>query len=275
MSGAMPVFVDIEPEHLTINPDLIEQKITAKTRCIIPVHIYGYPAMLDKIFSIAKKHKLIVIEDSCQAHGAEYRGRKVGSMGDVGCFSFYPTKNLGGFGDGGAVVTNSKEIADKVKALRNYGEISKYNNLTEGVNTRLDELQAGFLNLGLNKLSEWNKKRNKLALSYVKQLKGLPIVLSPIGNSKEKRVWHLFVIRTAQRDALKEFLAKKGIATMIHYPIPVFAQNAYKFLGYKDKDLPITAKTAKEILSLPLYPELKMEEVSIIVRGIRSFFNAQ
>ena len=273
MAGALPVFVDIDDKTLNIDAAKIEKAITQRTKCILPVHLYGYPAQMDKIMRIARKYSLAVVEDACQAHGASFNGKKVGSIGDVGCFSFYPTKNLGAFGDGGAIVTNNKAIADKVRLLRNYGEISKFNNDIEGINTRLDELQAGFLNWGLNKLDGWNKTREKLAITYRSHLKGLPLVLPPIGNKKEKRVWHLFVILTAQRDALKEFLAKRQIMTMIHYPRPVFAQKAYSFLGYKNKDLPVTGRAVKEIISLPLYPELTVKEVAFICDNIREFFH--
>jgi len=223
---------------------------------------------------------LKVVEDACQAHGAEYKNRKLGTIGDVGCFSFYPTKNLGAFGDGGAVVTNNKKIAKRVKSLRNYGEISKFNSGIEGVNSRLDEIQAAVLNWGLNKLDLWNRKREKLSKIYLQNLKNLPLDLPATSDKIFKRVWHLFVIKAwhlfvikaKERDKLRKFLAKKGIQTMVHYPKPIFEQPAYKFLGYKAKDLPITKKLSKEILSLPLYPELKKEEVLQICKIIKSFY---
>lgn len=272
MAGALPVFVDIDAKTLNINAAKIEKAVTKRTKCILPVHLYGYPAQMDEIMRIARKHRLAVVEDACQAHGASFNGKRVGSIGDVGCFSFYPTKNLGAFGDGGAVVTDNKTIAEKIRLLRNYGEISKFNNHIEGINTRLDELQAGFLNWGLGKLDGWNKTREKLATTYMLHLQGLPLVLPSMGNVKEKRVWHLFVIQTGRRNELKEFLVKRGIMTMIHYPTPIFAQKAYNFLEYKNKDLPVTGRAIKEIISLPLYPELTVKEVVFICDNIKKFF---
>ena len=272
MTGAKPVFVDINESDMNMNPALIEKNITFKTKAIVPVHLYGYPADMSKILTVAKKHKLFVIEDACQAHGAKFNGKFVGTLGHAGCFSFYPTKNLGAFGDAGAVVTKDKKIAESVKALRNYGEVSKFNNEIEGVNSRLDEIQAAVLIWGLSKLKVWNKKRSKYANFYIKELKDLPLVLPPSGDDKFNCVWHLFVIRTEKRDELQAFLKKRGIETMIHYPIPAFKQPAYSFLKYKNSDLPVTVKTASQILSIPLYPEMEKEEVFRVCRAIKEFY---
>ncbi len=273
IAGAKPVFVDINETTLNIDPALIEEKITSKTKAILPVHLYGYPVDMDAVYKIARKHKLLVVEDSCQAHGAKFRGKFLGTIGDAGCFSFYPTKNLGAFGDAGIIVTNNKKIAENARLLRNFGEVAKYKNKTEGVNSGLDELQASFLNWELKELKKWNLERKNLAEIYMKELKGLPIILPPKGNLDYNRVWHLFVIQTTKRDELRSFLDNRGIETSIHYPMPIFKQEAYQFLGYKEKDLPITSKVVKNILSLPLYPELKISEVKTICHHIKEFYN--
>jgi dTDP-4-amino-4,6-dideoxygalactose transaminase len=270
--GAIPVFVDVDPKTHAMNPALLEAKITPKTKAILPVHMYGYPAPIKEIMAIAKKHKIPVVEDACQSHGAEIEGKKVGTFGEVGCFSFYPTKNLGALGDGGAVVTNDKDLADKVYSFRNYGEASKFNNVREGMNSRLDELQAAILSWGLLHLDEWNNRREELAKVYIRELQHLPITLPEDSEGDLKRVWHLFVIETDKRDELKNYLKEKGIDTMIHYPTPVFKQPAYAFLNYTDKDLPETLALSKKILSLPLYPELTEEEVVSVCKEVRAFY---
>lgn len=271
MAGATPVFVDID-DRMVMDPSLLKNKITKRTRAILPVHIYGYPAEMKKIMKVAKEHDLFVIEDACQAHGALYGGRKVGSMGDVGCFSFYPTKNMGAFGDAGIITTNNKEAADKARMIRSYGEVSRYENKIEGVNSRMDEIQAAVLSWGLKKLDAWNKRRKFIADLYLKNLKNLPLELPVSGGKNFQRVWHLFVIRSKHRDELIKFLSERGIETAVHYPKPVFKQEAYEFLGYSNEDLPVTSKIYNEILSLPLYPELKNSEVLKICAAIKSFY---
>ena len=272
MTGAKVVFVDIDVRNFNINPDLIEKKITPKTKAILPVHLYGYPADMGKIIKIAKNHKLKVIEDAAQAMGAIYKNRLVGTIGDMGCFSFYPTKNLGAFGDAGAVVTDNIKLAETIIQLRNYGEVSKYNNISEGVNSRLDEMQAAILNWGLKKLKLWNKKREILARIYLNELKSLPIILPPDSDKDHSAAWHLFVIRSKERDELRNHLKDSGIETAIHYPKPIFEQTAYEFLGYSGNDLPVTKKTMLEILSLPLYPELSEKQTIKICRAIKLFY---
>ncbi len=272
MAGAMPVFVDIDENNFNISPDLIEKEITPKTKAILPVHLYGYPADMGKIMKTAKKNKLKVVEDAAQAQGATYKNKLVGTIGDIGCFSFYPTKNLGAFGDAGAVVTENKNLAETIRQLRNYGEVSKYNNIREGVNSRLDEMQAAILNWGLKKLKLWNKKREILAKIYLNELKGLPIVLPPDSDKDNGSVWHLFVIRSKERDELKNFLKDSGIETAIHYPKPIFEQPAYEFLVHCGNNLPVTKKVMSEILSLPLCPESSKKEVMQVCRAIKLFY---
>lgn len=272
MAGAKPVFVDVLEDTQTLDPSLIEPAITSRTRAILPVHLYGYPAEMGEILQVAKRHKLFVVEDACQAHGAKYDGRMVGGLGDIGCFSFYPTKNLGAFGDAGAVVTNDRTLALTISQLRNYGEIAKYKNRLEGVNTRLDEIQAAFLNWGLGHIDEWNSRRTELASTYLRLLRGVPLHAPPLSNSTIGRVWHLFVLRAKRRDELQAALHQKGIETAIHYPMPIYKQPAYRFLGYKSARLPRTAALSREILSLPLYPELTLDEVSTVCAAIREFY---
>jgi dTDP-4-amino-4,6-dideoxygalactose transaminase len=257
--GATPVFIDISPETYCIDAERIEEKITERTKAILPVHLYGHPADLDPIRELAKLHELSVVEDACQAHGAEYNRKKVGSFGDAGCFSFYPTKNLGSYGDGGMVVTNNEEAAERVKMLRNYGQSRKYHNDFAGINSRLDELQAAILRVKLSRLDKWNEKRRRLAQLY-EEILGQADVVLPREKPYAKHVYHLFVLRLARRDNCQRFLQKRGIQTQIHYPIPVHKQKAYAAFA-SSKDLAVTQTICNEILSLPLYPSLTDEEV--------------
>ncbi|HQI25764.1 MAG TPA: DegT/DnrJ/EryC1/StrS family aminotransferase [Candidatus Paceibacterota bacterium] len=272
LAGAKPVFVDIDEKTLLMNPDLIEEKITPKTKVILPVHLFGQPVSMSKVLSIAKKYKLKVVEDCAQAAGAKYQGRLVGTLGDIGCFSFYPTKNLGALGDGGAIVTKNKKLAQVCRQLRNYGEAGKFNNVLEGCNSRLDEIQASFLGWSLGYLEDWNKTRRNLAKAYIDKLKDLPLVLPKQTEKNHESAWHLFVIRSRKRDLLAKYLADNGVATAIHYPRPVTSQPVYKFLKISKKELPITYKVSREILSLPFYPELKLQEVKKICCYIRKFY---
>lgn len=272
LACATPVFVDIEEQTYNINPQMIERAITKRTKVILPVHLYGFSVEMNAVMRIAKKHKLFVLEDCAQAAGATYKERKVGTMGHISAFSFYPTKNLGTFGDGGAVATNDLKLAERVRWIRQYGETERYKNKVEGINSRLEELQAAILNWGLPKLNSWNKKRVQLAARYTKGLKGLPLMLPHAGDTKTIHVCHLYVIRTQKRDALKKYLAEKGIGTGIHYPIPVHLQEAYKFLGYKKGDLPVTERIVGEILSLPISPELTSKEQEMVIEAIKEFF---
>lgn len=269
LAGAMPIFVDIEPSHFSIDPNQIEAAISPKTKAIIAVHIYGHPCDMDSIMEIAKKYSLKVIEDCAQAHGAEYKKMRVGSIGDIGCFSFYPTKNLGAIGDGGAIVANDDSLADKLRLLREYGWEKRYISSQEGWNSRLDEIQAAVLRVKLKQLDKDNKKRQKLASLYQKNLSQLPIEL-PNSRKNSSHVYHLFVVKTTSRDRLKKFLYKKEIGSTIQYPCPIHKQDYFtKIVG--DISLPITEKAAMAILSLPMYPELKIEIIDYISKQIELF----
>ncbi|TSC92870.1 MAG: pyridoxal phosphate-dependent protein [Candidatus Berkelbacteria bacterium Licking1014_7] len=263
-TGARPVFADIDEKTYTIDPKDIEKRITEKTKAIIPVHLYGHPADMDPILKIAKQHKLVVIEDACQSHGARYKGKRVGSLGDAACFSFYPTKNLGALGDGGAVITNNKKIADKIKMLRNGGQKNRYEHVLLGRNSRLDELQAAILSVKLKYLDEWNKKRIKIAQKYLELIKS-PTIKLPKVQPWAQPVWHLFVIQTNNRDKLMTALAKKNIMTQIHYLIPAHLQPIYRPPAIK---LPTTEEIVTKIISLPIYPELIKSQQEKIIAAI-------
>ena len=270
--GGQIVFVDIDSNTYTMDISKIEEKVTKKTKAIIPVFLYGQPADMDPILKIAKKHNLKVIEDAAQAHGAEYKGKKAGSIGDVACFSFYPAKNLGAYGDAGMVVTNDGEISEKIKLLRNHGRITKkYEHEIEGYSSRLDNLQAAILRVKLRYLNRWNDNRRKNVEAYNRLLSEIGEIILPYEADYAKHVYHLYVIRTEGRDGLREVLKSNGIATGIHYPIPLHLQPAYDYLGYKRGDFPITEKTSQEILSLPMFAELTDEQIKEIVEWIKYF----
>lgn len=264
-AGAKPV--PVEPDEMTYNidPMLIEKAITKRTKAIMPVHLYGQPADMDPILDIARKYNLKVIEDAAQAQGARYKGRRTGGLGDAAGFSFYPGKNLGAFGDGGAVTTNSDELAERVRMLRNYGSTKKYLNELKGFNSRLDELQAALLRVKLKKLDEWNGRRKKIAQQYQKLLKNIPQAVMPYVPEWADPAWHLFVIRHVHRDELQNALGSAGVGTMIHYPIPPHRQNAYLDLGYKEGSFSISEQLAKEVLSLPMGPHLDEEQQSCVI----------
>ncbi len=270
MLGAKPVFVDIDPKTFNINPDLIEEAITEKTKAIIPVHLYGQAAEMDKIMEIAKKHNVYVIEDTAQGIGATYRGKKLGTIGDIGTFSFFPTKNLGALGDGGLVVTNNEEIYKKAKALRVHGSSVKYHHEYLGYNSRLDSLQAAYLLVKLPHTDRWNEKRRENAAFYNENLKD--VVKVPVEREGNYHIYHQYTIRTDKRDELKAFLSENGVGIGIHYPIPLHLQPALRYLGYKEGDLPEAEKASKEVLSLPIFPELTEEEKAYVVEKIREFF---
>jgi dTDP-4-amino-4,6-dideoxygalactose transaminase len=272
MTGATPVFVDVLPKTHNLNPALLDRALTSKTRAIVPVHLYGLPANMKEILRFAHAHQLAVIEDVAQSQGARYRKQMAGTLGNAGCFSFYPTKNLGAFGDAGAVATNSDSMAEKIRALRNYGEVSKFNIGMEGVNSRMDEIQAALLSWGIQQVDEWNKRRAQIASIYLKSLCRLPLELPEKSDSVRDRVWHLFVVRTAQRDDLRKYLSENGVETMIHYPTPIHRQPAYRFLASKTGQLPVTLKLAERILSLPIYPELTDREIIRVCDTIKRFY---
>ncbi|MEA3329358.1 MAG: UDP-3-O-acyl-N-acetylglucosamine deacetylase, partial [Nanoarchaeota archaeon] len=267
--GAKPVFVDINPDTFNIDVDKIEEKINFNTRAILPIHLYGQSVDMDRIMEIAKRHNFLVIEDACQAHGAEYNGKKVGGIGDVGCFSFYPSKNLSGWGEGGIITTNNEEVAEKIKKLRNHGSNAKYQHESIGFNERMNGVQGAVLNTKLKYLNEWNEKRRRRAELYNELLKNLPIIL-PKENGKH--VYHLYTIKTSRRNELKRFLEEQGIETAIHYEMPLHLQKACENLKYKIGDLPNAEKVSREVLALPLNPELKKEEIEFVAEKIKNFF---
>ncbi len=277
-TGAKPLFVEIDPRTYTMDPNHLELLLkrqrakdsSRKIKAVLPVHLYGHPAEMDSILDISNRYGLIVIEDACQAHGAKYGKRKVGSLGTMGCFSFYPTKNLGGYGDGGMVVTNHKKYDQKLRLLRCYGERKKYHHILKGHNSRLDEIQAAILRVKLKYLDQWNEERRRKAKLYTKMLSPLGVVC-PAEQRGVRHVYHLYTIKTKKRDWLQAFLRKKGIETLIHYPIPIPLQKAYQESGYRKKDLPITNLWSRKILSLPFFPEMKEPEMQEVVKGIRSF----
>ena len=272
--GGKVVFVDIDPKTYTIDVTKIEEKINKKTKAIIPVHLYGQPADMDTIMRFAKEYNLKVIEDAAQAHGAEYKREKVGSIGDVGCFSFYPGKNLGAYGDAGMVVTNNEEIAEGIKLLRNHGRITKkYEHDIEGYSSRLDNLQAAILRVKLRHLNKWNENRRGNAKKYNELLSNIDGIITPYEADYAKHVYHLYVIRVEKerRDKLRECLKSKDIAAGIHYPIPLHLQPAYKYLGYKRGDFPVTEKASQEIISLPMFAELTGEQIEEIFKAINYY----
>jgi len=268
LTGARPVFVDINEEDYNINIGLIEEKITERTKAIIPVHLFGQPADIKGVMDIAASNNLFVIEDACQAHGAEFKNKKVGTFGEVGCFSFYPGKNLGAYGDGGAAVTNDEEIYRKILAMRSHGEVEKNQHEVIGSTNRLDNLQAGILRVKLKYLNEWNDKRRENASIYRKYLSDMELIV-PEELEERKHVYHLFIIRVKNRDKVRERLFNRGIATGIHYLIPIHLQNAYKFLGYKEGDFQVSEKVAKEILSLPMFPELTEDQIKYVCNSLK------
>ena len=268
--GAKPVFVDVSPTTYTIDAGQLERFITPRTRAIMPVHLYGQPAELGAITEVAERYGLFVIEDACQAHGARYNKRRVGSIGHVGAFSFYPGKNLGAYGDGGALVTNDAQIADRVCMMRNYGQREKYKHLSLGWNRRLDNIQAAVLRVKLRHLTEWNGLRRRWAALYDELLQDIELV-RPVARPPGEHVYHLYVIQVEHRDQLRSYLSTHGIETGIHYPIPIHLQPAYVDLGYRIGDFPVAERSAPRLLSLPMFPELKVEDVESIVDCIRSF----
>ena len=268
--GAKPVLVDHDPDTYNIDPDRVADAITPATRAIIPVHLYGQPADMDAIWTIAKKHDLVIIEDAAQGHGARYKGQRIGSLGHAAAFSFYPTKNLGAFGDGGAVVTNDGAIADKVRLLRNLGQQVKYHHDIKGFNRRLDTIQAAVLCAKLPKMDSWNAARRRLANLYTEMLSDLPIV-TPIEASWAEHVYHVYVVRVTERDALQRHLDEAGIHTALHYPIPLHLQPALADLGYQSGAFPVTEQYADQILSLPMYPHLSESALGTVVSEIRNY----
>ena len=275
MAGAMPVFADIDPETYTLDPKKIEAAITLKTKAIVPVHLYGHPAEMTAIRAIADAHKLAVVEDACQSHGAEYRGQRTGSLGDAAAFSFYYSKNLGAYGEGGIAVTNKRGVATQIQLLRNHGSSSRYYHTVLGTNSRLDEIQAAILRIKLRYLEQWNIRRRALALEYNKRLAQFKDVITPVERAHAMHVYHLYVVRAPHRDELLEWLSRQGVGANVHYPVPIHLQEATKHLGHKPGDFPEAEKASQEILSLPIYPELGIDEVNYICQTIGDFLRTK
>ncbi len=271
-TGARPVLVDIDEATFTMDPKKFEAAITQKTKAVIPVHLYGHPADMDQVLAVAKKHNLWVIEDACQAHGALYKGKRVGGLGHAACFSFYPGKNLGAYGEGGAVTTNDEKLAILIKKLRNHGGLKKYSHEIPGFNARLEGIQGAILRVKLPYLDRWNDLRRQHASEYEKSLQGLGIKF-PSEASYARSIFHVYVIRAPQRDSLNDHLNEQGIGCAIHYPIPNHLLPCFQSLGYRLGDLPVTEKISKEVLSLPLFPELKKEQIEEVAGQVRNFLS--
>lgn len=268
-SGAKPVFVDVDPITWTMDPTTIEAAITSRTKAILPVHLHGLMADMDPIMAIARRHGLVVIEDAAQAHGAEYKGRRAGTIGDLGCFSFYPGKNLGAFGEGGAVVTDLPELASCISLLRDWGQEAKYKHVVAGYNYRMDGIQGAVLNVKMDYIESWTEARRLIAERYDRLLSDLPVAC-PRPPWHSRHVYHVYAVRSPRRDEALSSLQDAGIGVGIHYPVPVHLQMAYSQLGYHAGDLPVTEMLANEFLSLPIYPELLPEQTAEVASALRS-----
>lgn len=266
--GATPVFVDIDPETFCIAPEQLVGKITSRTRAIIPVHLYGQSADMDEIVDIATKHNLVVIEDNAQAIGATYKGKKTGSMGDIGCLSFFPSKNLGACGDAGMVVTDSEETARRLRSLRAHGSLKKYFSEEQGWNSRLDEIQAAILRVKLRYLDQWNQGRRSRAALYETLLQGVAGVRTPKTSECGEHVFHQYTVRVSQRDVVQKKLTARGVPSMVYYPVPIHLQPIFNSLGYKQGDLPQSEQAAQEVLSLPIYAELTDDQIEYIASAL-------
>ena len=265
---ARPVFVDVDPDTFTMNPAELEKSLTKKTKAIIPVHLFGQPADMDSILEFARANGLFVVEDAAQAHGAQYKGQKAGTMGDAGCFSFYPGKNLGAFGEAGAVVTNDPELRKQIQMLRDHGQSRKYYHSTMGWNCRMDGIQAAILSVKLSHLDKANSLRRKHALEYNQAFAGIDEVLTPFEAKYARHVYHVYAVRVQERDAVLRHLQEKGVGCAVHYPVPVHLQEAGRNLGYTKGAFPIAEKLADEFLSLPMFPELTEEQIEYVGRCV-------
>jgi dTDP-4-amino-4,6-dideoxygalactose transaminase len=274
-AGARPVFVDIDEKTYTMNPQLIEAAITPRTKAIIPVHLYGQMADMDPIMEIAKSRDLIVIEDACQAHGAEYKGRRAGSIGQAGCFSFYPGKNLGAYGEAGAVTTNNEKLAEKMRIFRDHGQARKYYHSMVGWNGRMDGIQGAVLSVKLKYLEAWNSARQTNARLYSRLLAGIKDVLVPFEDHYAKHVYHIYGIRVKNRDELIKSLAQKDIFCGIHYPVPLHLQDAYMSLGYRKGSFPVAERCAEQIVSLPMFAELTEEQIDFTAEEVKKFISGK
>jgi len=271
-AGAVPRFVDVEEKTLNIDANKIGKAVTSKTKAVIPVHLYGNPCDMEGVLKTARKYRLAVIEDACQAHGAVYKGRKAGTLGSLGAFSFYPTKNLGCYGDGGMIVTGDGGLARRLKLLRNYGQPTRYLCETEGVNSRLDEIQAAVLRVKLGQLDRLNRRRIQIASLYTRHLGRIDGIRVPAVCGTSKHVFHLYVIECEKRERLMDYLSKEGIETQVHYPLCLHLQKAFKYLGYREGDFPVAERASSRILSLPVFPALKDNEVLKICGLIKKFY---
>ena len=267
-AGARPVFADLDPVTLNVSPQAVERAITPRTKALLPVHLYGHPADLDPLLDLAGRRGIPLVEDACQAHGALYRERPVGALSGLGALSFYPTKNLGALGDGGAVLVNDAELAARLRRLRNGGQSDRYRHEEVGVNSRLDEMQAAILRAFLGHLPAWTERRRALAALYLRELGDAALIL-PVEQPYARAVYHLFVVRHPRRDALAAALRERGVGTLVHYPIPLHLQPAFRALGGRPGDLPVAEKAAAEVLSLPLYPELTDEQAQAVASAVR------
>lgn len=273
-TGARPVFVDVDPAGYTMDPAKLEAAITERTKAIVPVHLYGQPADMDPILEVARRHKLAVIEDAAQAHGAEYKGRRVGSMGDLACFSFYPGKNLGAYGEGGAVVTNNPEYHRTVRMLRDWGSEKRYHHALKGYNYRLEGIQGAILGVKLRYLDQWTACRQAHGREYTRLLEGSGVV-TPAVMKYAKHVFHVYAIRSAQRDRLQQHLQEKQIQTGIHYPFPIHLTEAWADLGYQKGAFPVSEQIANEVLSLPMSAELTSEQIGVVAAAVRESVGAR
>ncbi len=271
MTGAMPVFADIDRETFVIDPSDLEHRITPRTKAIVPVHLYGFPADMVRINEIALRRDLIVVEDCAQSIGATVAGSPAGSFGHAAAFSFYPTKNVGAFGDGGMIVAKDPAIAARARRIRMYGEEKRYEAVEEGMNSRLDELQAALVAWGMERIDAWNARRNEIAMRYKESIKNSAVTLPTQVQDGREGVWHLFVVRVAERTRFIEHLKKEGVGSSIHYPAPVFEQSAYSFLNEDGSTLPITKEVVSKVVSLPLFPELTDKEVGLVVDAVNSY----
>jgi dTDP-4-amino-4,6-dideoxygalactose transaminase len=267
--AARPVFVDVDESTYTMDPAGLKKAVTSKTKAIIPVHLFGQPADMDPILEFAREHDLLVIEDAAQAHGAEYKGRMVGTLGDAGCFSFYPGKNLGAFGEAGAVVTNNSELQEKIRILRDHGQVRKYRHTMVGWNCRMDGIQAAVLSVKLRHLESGNSLRRAHALEYNRAFDGVDEVVTPLEAPYARHVYHIYAIRVQERDEVMWLLKEKGIQCGVHYPVPVHLQKAYRSLGYEAGALPTSEQTALEFISLPMFPELTEEQIGMVGLSVR------
>jgi dTDP-4-amino-4,6-dideoxygalactose transaminase len=273
LTGARPVFVDVDPETYTMDPNKLSDAITPRTKALVPVHLYGQPAAMTAIAEVAQRYRIPIVEDACQAHSAQYDGKFVGHFGVAAAFSFYPGKNLGAYGEGGAVTTNDDALAGRIRILRDHGSERKYHHLVVGHNYRLDGIQGAVLGVKLPHLHGWTEARRRHAARYNKLLAGKGDLVLPKEDPRARHVYHLYVVQTAHRDELQKFLSAREIATGLHYPVPLHLQHAYKHLGYKQGDFPVTEALAEKILSLPMYAELTDEQMDAVVEAIEDFFD--